>query len=104
MELPIGSSKVGKLIQPRVGLQMGQILFLLHKERVVHTKLCRRASEREITHLTEKISLLQKTELLDNSIMVADFVQSAPRWKGNNGPRYEICESNYKRDQGWAWR
>jgi hypothetical protein len=103
MELPIGSRKIGELIQPGVGLQMGQIFCPLHKERVAHTKLlCCCASERKITHLTETISLLQKTELLEDSITVADFAQSAPQQMGNIGPRHEVHKSNYEGDQGWV--
>jgi hypothetical protein len=82
---------------------MGQIFCPLHKERVVHTKLCLCTSEREIIHQMEMISPLQKTELLDNSITVADFAQIAPRWMGNDGLRHEVWESNYERDQEWAW-
>jgi hypothetical protein len=78
---------------------MGKILCPFYKERVVHTKLCCHASEREIAQPMELIVLLQKTELLENSISVADFAQSTPRQMGNNGPRH-----NYERDWGWAWR
>jgi hypothetical protein len=77
-------------------LQTGQIFCPLHKERVAHTKLCHRALEREITHLTETISL-QKTELLDYSMTVADFAGIAPRRMGNDGPRHEVGKSNYER-------
>jgi hypothetical protein len=56
-------------------------------------------SWREITLLTETISLLQKTELLDNSITVADLACRTPRQMGKDGPRHD-----YERDWGWAWR
>jgi hypothetical protein len=78
-------------------LQMVQILGPLHKERVWHTKLRRRASEREITLPAEMTSLLQKTELLSNCITVVNCTRPAPRPRGKDGPRFE-----YERDQGWV--
>jgi hypothetical protein len=45
MELLIGSSKVGPLFSPGVGLQTRQILLPPHKERVAYTKLHRRVLE-----------------------------------------------------------
>jgi hypothetical protein len=96
MELPIGSSKAGLFLQLGGGLQMGQIRCPLHKERVAHTKLHCRISEREITLLTEMIGLLQKTELLENSI-TANFSRHAPRQTGKDGLRHD-----YERHQRWA--
>jgi hypothetical protein len=43
------------------------------------------------------LGLLQKTELLDNSITLADFTRRAPRRTGNDGPRHD-----YEKDRRWA--
>jgi hypothetical protein len=97
MKYLIRSSKSGPLLGPGVELQMAQILGPLNKERVSHTKLHRRTSEREITLPAETSSLLKKTDLLNNCIMVADITHCDPWRMGEDGPRHD-----YERDRGWV--
>ena len=58
MELPIGSINDGKLVQPDMGLELWQLLCLLHKKTVVHSELHCRFLEGEITLLMDLLSLL----------------------------------------------
>jgi hypothetical protein len=101
MKLIFSSQGDGTLLQhqPGVCLQPGKLLYPLQKEADWHTKLRSSAVERETMHLLEAITLLQKQELLNNSIPLLYLAQSAPRRKNNDGPRH-----NYERDWGWAWR
>ncbi len=50
-------------------------------------------------HLPEVMTLLQKQELLNDSILLSYLAQSTPRRTNNDGPKH-----NYEQDWGWAWR
>jgi hypothetical protein len=50
-------------------------------------------------HLPEAMTLLQKQELLNDSIPLSYLARSTPRRTNNDRPRH-----NYEGDWGWAWR